>query len=310
MLKFAIVADATCDLNAELQKQYDIEIVPGHLRLPDKTEILSSPGWTDFTREEFYKAIKKDPQGFSTSPANATEFEQVLERYASNGVPVLALTISSGISGAFNFMQMARNQVVQKYPDAKILCLDSLRFGPGFGLMVMKASELREAGKSIEETYQLIYESRNCVRQAGWLDDLSFVASKGRINHAQAFFGTLAGIKPIGEFDDNGLTTVLVKVKGAKAAYETMLAYMEATICEPEKQTIIIAQTDRMKQALEYKEMIEERFHPKEIIINDVHPLCGVNIGPGLMAAYYFGTPISHGLEEEKRLMENIVSSK
>ncbi len=308
MSHFAIIADATCDLSEELRTSLDVTIVPGHLCLPNGEEVPAMPEWKYHSREEFYKLLKKDPTSFTTSPANVAEFERAFEEQAANGVDVLAMCISSGISGAHNFMQMARKNVLDRYPNAKILCIDTLRYGPGFGLMVMWACALRAAGKSVEETARFMEENKTCFRQAGWLDDLKFVASKGRINHAQAFFGTLAGIKPIGELDKNGLTTVLVKVKGAKAAYNVMLEYMEKTIRDPQEQTILIAQSDRYKQALEYKALIEERFSPKEVIITDVHPLCGANIGPGLMAAYYFGSPTSENLEEEKKLMEAIAN--
>ncbi len=308
MNHFAIVADATCDLAETIRGSRDITIVPGHLNLPDGSEILALPEWTQFTAEKFYKILRKNPSGFTTAPANTAEFERVFESFATQNTPVLAMSISSGISGAHGFMQMARNNVLQRHPNAQIICLDTLRYSVGFGLMVMWAYGLRDAGKSLEETVAFLEENKACFRQAGWLDDLRFVASKGRINHAQAFFGTLAGIKPIGELDRNGLTTVLVKVKGAKAAYSVMLEYMEKTIVDPHNQTILIAQTDREKQALEYKAMIEERFSPKEVIITDVYPLCGANIGPGLMAAYYFGTPISEDLSVEKKIMEDIIN--
>ncbi len=310
MSHFVIIADATCDLNEELQKKYDIVIVAGHLRLPDGSEIASLPEWKDIAREDFYKTLRKNPKSYTTSPANVTEFESVFERYAEEGTPILALSISSGISGAHGFMKMARENVLSRHPEAKIHCIDSLRYGTGFGLMVLWASDMRKSGKTMEETAAFLEENKTCFRQAGWLDDLKFVASKGRINHAQAFFGTLAGIKPIGELDENGLTTVLVKVKGAKAAYAAMLAYMEKNIQNAKDQTILLAHSDRYKQALEYKAMIEEKFAPKEVILTDVYPLCGVNIGPGLMAAYYFGAPISKGLEAEKKLMEEITGKE
>ncbi len=308
MTTFAIVADATCDLGDHLRRSHDITLVPGHLRLPDGREVHSGPDWSLFSAEDFYKTLKKDPKAFSTSPANAAEFEAVFEAYAAKDIPVLAMSISSGISGAQNFMQMARKNVLTRHPSAKILCIDTLRYSVGFGLMVLYAAEMRASGKSIEETARFLEDNKACFRQAGWLDDLKFVASKGRINHAQAFFGTLAGIKPLGELDKNGLTTVLTKVKGAKAAYAALLAYMEATIREPKQQTVLIAQTDRYKQALEFKALIEERFSPREVLITDVYPLCGANIGPGLMAAYYFGAPISENLEAEKKLMAEITA--
>lgn len=308
MKSFVILADATCDLSEEFQKEYDIEVIPGHIALPDGTEIPAFLKWEKYSREEFYASLKKNPNGYSTSPANITEFAAALEPYAAKGIGVLLMTISSGISGAFGFASQAREELLQKYPSAEIRIVDSMRFGPGFGLMAVHASMLRSQGKTLAETTQWLEDNKNRFHQAGWLDDLSFVAKKGRITQPKAFFGTLAGVKPIGEFDYNGLTTVLGKVKGAKTAYPVLLGYMEATIENPEDQIIFIAQTNRLPQAMEYKKMIEEKFHPKAVFVNDVFPSCGINIGPGLMAAYYMGKPISRDLSEERALFERLTS--
>ena len=308
MKSFVILADATCDLSEEFQKEYDIGVIPGHIELPDGTEIPSFLKWEKYSREDFYASLKKNPNGYSTSPANVAEFSAAMEPYAAENVGVLLLTISSGISGAFNFASQAREELLRKYPSAEIRIVDSMRFGPGFGLMAVYASMLRSQGKTLAETAQWLEDNKNRFHQAGWLDDLSFVAKKGRITQPKAFFGTLAGVKPIGEFDYNGLTTVLGKVKGAKTAYSVLLGYMEATIENPEEQIIFIAQTNRLPQAMEYKKMIEEKFRPKAVFVNDVFPSCGINIGPGLMAAYYMGKPISKDLSEERALFDKLTS--
>lgn len=308
MKSFVILADATCDLSEEFQKEYDIGVIPGHIALPDGTEIPAFLKWEKYSREEFYASLKKNPNGYSTSPANVAEFSAAMEPYAAENVGVLLLTISSGISGAFNFASQAREELLRKYPSAEIRIVDSMRFGPGFGLMAVYASMLRSQGKTLAETAQWLEDNKNRFHQAGWLDDLSFVAKKGRITQPKAFFGTLAGVKPIGEFDYNGLTTVLGKVKGAKTAYSVLLGYMEATIENPEEQIIFIAQTNRLPQAMEYKKMIEEKFRPKAVFVNDVFPSCGINIGPGLMAAYYMGKPISKDLSEERALFDKLTS--
>lgn len=308
MKSFVILADATCDLSEEFQKEYDIGVIPGHIELPDGTEIPAFLKWEKYSREDFYASLKKNPNGYSTSPANVAEFSAAMEPYAAENVGVLLMTISSGISGAFSFASQAREELLQKYPSAEIRIVDSMRFGPGFGLMAVWASMLRAQGKTLAETAQWLEDNKNRFHQAGWLDDLSFVAKKGRITQPKAFFGTLAGVKPIGEFDYNGLTTVLGKVKGAKTAYSVLLGYMEATIENPEDQIIFIAQTNRLPQAMEYKKMIEEKFHPKAVFVNDVFPSCGINIGPGLMAAYYMGKPISKDLSEERALFDKLTS--
>jgi len=163
-------------------------------------------------------------------------------------------------------------------------------------------------GMDFEKTCNEVESMKSRLHQAGWMDDLSFVAKKGRITHASAFMGTLVGIKPLGEFDSNGLTTVIGKVKGAKSAYKALLSYMEQTIEDPENQIIFLAQTCREKQAEEFRDMIVERFHPKEIHVNEVFQSCGANIGPGLMAAYYVGKPLSADLSAEKEIMNKIIN--
>ncbi len=304
MKDFAIIADATCDLPKSIREEYGIIIVPGHVKKPDGTEMTDVTEWTEMTREEFYSDLKKHPNDYSTSPPNISEFEAAFEKAVSEGLDVIAMTISAAISGAHGFATTAARNVLQRHPEARIVCLDSMRFGPGFGLLCVHAATEKRSGRSFDEVVAYIEENKNRFHQAGWLDDLSFVAKKGRLTHAKMFFGTLAGIKPIGEFDYNGLTTVIGKLKGAKAAYAALLDYIEKTITDPEDQIIFIAQTNRLPQAEEYRRLIIERFHPKEVLIQDVLPSCGVNVGPGLMAAYYVGKPISQGLVEERAIID------
>ncbi len=303
------MADATCDLTKELSEKYGIITIPGHLVFPEEKELKAFLDWDTVPRDEFYTDLKKRPDEYSTSPANVDEFAGYMEEAAKEGCDMIVMTISSGISGAFSFASKAKEQVEKKY-NVKINVIDTLRFGPGFGLMAVYASQLRAEGKSIDEVTAWIEDNKNRFHQAGWLDDLSFVAKKGRLTHAKAFFGTLAGVKPIGEFDYNGLTTVIGKAKGSKKAYTALLSYIEGTIEDPEEQIIFIAQTNRLPQAEEYKKLIEEKFHPKAVYIKDVFTSCGINIGPGLMAAYYVGKPISKDLSFEKDLLNKYLEAK
>lgn len=309
MSKYVIIADGTCDLGDEMLKKYDIKPVLGHIHLPDGSEIRQFLSWKDYTREDFYNKLKKNPNGYSTSPANPDMFAEEFKKYAKDGLGIVAVTMSSTMSGTYSFAQKGREMVLEEYPDADIRIIDSLRFGPGFGLMVVEAAKLRDQGKSIDEVSKWLEENKCRYHQAGWLDDLSFVAKKGRVNHAAALMGTLVGIKPIGEFDYNGMTTVIAKAKGAKKAYAVLLKYIAATIEDAENQTIFIAQTNRLSQAEQYKKLIEETIKPKEVLIVDVFPGSGINVGPGLMAAYYKGKPISKDLSEEKELINKYMNS-
>lgn len=310
MKKFVIIADGTSDISEAMQKEFDIRVVSGFMHLPDNTEKRQFLTWSsDAEREDFYNKLKKNPNGFSTSPANPDMYAEVFREYASQGVEVLMISMSSTMSGSHDFAVKGREQVVAENPNAVIQIIDSLRFGPGYGLMVVKAAQLRGEGKSFAEVTKWIEDNKCRFHQAGWLDDLSFVAKKGRLNHAAAFMGTLVGIKPIGEFDYNGMTTVIGKAKGAKKAYAVLLKYIEATIENPQEQMIFIAQSNRLAQAQQYKAMLEEKFSPKEVRIVDLYPGSGINVGPGLMAAYYMGKPISKELAEEKELINKLLNN-
>ena len=146
MKPFVIIADGTCDLREEFRKQYEIEIIPGHIKLPDGSEIEAYLDWKTVSRDEFYADLKKNPNGYSTSPANVAQFAARFEELCEKGEDqILVMTISSGISGAFNFAQKAREETLEKYPEAKIICIDSLRFGPGFGLMAIWARKAKRS---------------------------------------------------------------------------------------------------------------------------------------------------------------------
>ena len=311
--KFAIVCDVTCDLNAQLRAEYDIEYVPGTITFPDGKEETSFLDWSECksipncTSEAFYTLLKKNPEAIKSSPANIEVFAEVFEKHVKEGKPVLAISISSALSGTYAFMCAAQKQVLGKYPEAKIVVIDSKRYAGGMGLLCIHASMLRAEGKSFEEVAKYIEENKIRFHQAGWLDDLFFVAKKGRMTNAKAFFGNLIGIKPIGELDSNGLTTVIGKVKGEKAAFDVCLRYMEALGDNLKDQIILVAQSNRPKQAAQYKQMIEEKFSPKAVYICDVFPPTGINVGPGLMVAFFMGKPISEGLTEERALLAKLI---
>ena len=149
MNKFAIIADASCDLGEKYQKEYDIRIVYGHVNYPEVGEKPTYLKWDTAERDKFYKELSKNPDGYATAPPNIDEFRNAFEEYAAKGEDVICITISGGISGAFNFAVQAKNEVLKKYPNARISVIDSLRFSIGHGLLVILAAKLRANGRSI-----------------------------------------------------------------------------------------------------------------------------------------------------------------
>ena len=309
MKKFVIIPDSTSDLTLELRNRFDIpEMVQGTVAFPDGRSFFSTGDWDEISSKEFYDLLKKKP--ISTGAPSPEQFMKVFEKYLKQGLDVLSISISSALSGTYSFAVAAANELNKKYPNNKVLCLDSKRYSTAELLLVIHASKLQEEGKNIDETFEELDKLKNCLHQAGPMDDLMFLASRKRISNGKAFMGTLVGVNPIGEVSRDGLTKVICKVKGSKKALLTCLEYIKRTIIDPENQIIVIAHSNREEKALLYKEMIEKEIKPKEIIFTEVGPSCAPNIGPGLCAAYYYGKELSENLDVEQQIFNEIIGKK
>ena len=306
MSKFVIIPDPTSDINKELRERFNVpEIVTGTVLINDK--IINYNGdWTEISSKEFWAMLKNKKNTINTGAPSPEIFKQSFEKYLKQGLDVLCITISSALSATNGFAIQAAKELMEKYPERKVLVIDSRRYAAAELLLVTYASKFQEEGLDIEQTYQKLEEIKNCLHQAGPMDDLMFLASRKRITNTKAFMGQLIGVNPIGEVDKDGLTKVLCKVKGSKKALATSLEYMKRTIVNPEEQIIIISHSDREEKAKLYKEMIEQELKVKEIILIEGGMACAPNIGPGLCAAYYVGKPISDNLVEEQAIFDEI----
>jgi len=307
---YAVIADITCDLSPEIRARFGVD---GHLRgsisTPTQDEAEGRLDLSDAELDEFYSSLKANKNGYKTAVISVEEIVSYYETFLLRGQDVLALSLSSKLSATYNLMVCAQKAACEKYPERKVIVVDSLRYSAALGLLTVKACELRAEGCTIEQNAERLEKIKKTIHQMGPVDDLFWVASKGRISHAKAFFGTVMGIKPMGDFDSDGMATVLTKVSGYDKAYKTTVEYIKKTIRAANEQIIFVAHTARRKQAQTLAKLIEEKIKPKEVIVTNVYPTSGINIGPGLLAAYYFGTEITD-LKREKDIINDIISNK
>ena len=309
MHNFAIVSDSSSDFTADLRQRFDVpDIQRGMVYFPDGHEEPADLDWEKYTPEWYYNSMKDRKVLYKTAAAPSGEIEAIFEKNLAQGRDVLSISLSGALSATYQSCKLIAQELLKKYPERKIICIDSLRYSTALSLLVMMASQKRAEGASLEETAAYLEEKKYCVHQMGPMDDLFFLTKTGRISNFKAFFGTLAGVNPMADFNRKGLAEVLVKFKGKRAALEATVRYMEQTIEEPENQIIFVAHSNRQAVAELMAEKIREKFHPKEIYINPVGMSCGATIGPGLCAAFYVGKPISEDLTEEKTIMDAIAA--
>lgn len=307
MSNYVIIPDSNADISLELKNKYNIiECGLSDIVLQDGRSLETNGSWGEINEKEFYASLKKN-SNVSTAAKGPEYYEKLYEKYLVQGLDVLSIIITSALSSTYSFASLAAKKLMEKYPERKVLVLDSLKYSASELVLVIEAIKCQNENMTIEQNYAYLEKARYCVHQAGPMDDLKFLASKGRISNSKAFMGTIIGVNPIGEVSRQGKTTVLCKVKGGKKALKVSLEYLKRTIVNPKESTIVIAHSDREKKALLYKQMIEEEVCPKEIIMTVIGPACAPNIGPGLCAAYYIGKEISEDLSVEKAIFDSII---
>lgn len=307
-MSFVIIPDAACSMTAELRIRYNIPAyVKNKVLFPDGTEHDTDLDWKEISADDYYNSMAEKKAIYKTGTAGLEESIRTYEKFLQEGKDIIAVSLSSALSGNYNLAVKACEFLKKEYPERKLFVIDSKRYSGAIAAMVAKAEELRADGKNVAEVAGWLEENKNRYHQMGPMDDLNFLCRTGRINNFKAFFGTLVGVNALGDLNQNGLTDVLGKVKGKPAALKTTLEYMKRTIEDAEKQTVFIAHSYRYETAEELKRMIAEIICPKEIVMTRIDMCCGANVGPGLAAAFYYGKEISENLVEEKKIMEDII---
>ncbi|MCF0143220.1 MAG: DegV family protein [Parasporobacterium sp.] len=311
MSDFVIIAEPASGMHKEFREKWNIDdYVPIKITFPDGKNYSTDPDWSLIDPDKYYSSMKDGKAMYKTGVCPPEEISEIYERHLKEGKDVLVVALSSGMSASCSMFKKAAMDSMEKYPGRKIRVVDSLRFSTVITMMNVIASEMRAAGKSLDETADWLEANRLRFRQMGPMDDLNFLAKAGRITGMKAFFGTLVGVNSLGDFNNQGISQVLGTVKGKKKAIDATVKYVAQTITDPENQVVFIGHTHRAEEAAQLKELIEAEIHPKEVIVTRVDMSCGANIGPGMVGVYYMGEPGSEGLEKEQAVMNKIIEGQ
>lgn len=311
MSDFVIIPDTSCDLVRELRERFDIpDYIKGIVYFPDGHSEFSDLDWERHDPKQFYESMTDKKTLYKTASAPTGDIINTYEKYLKQGKDILAICLSSALSGTYQSCELVRKELSEKYPERKIICIDSLRYSTSLSLLCIMAAKKRAEGATIDETAEFVESNKHRIHQMGPMDDLFFLCKTGRISNFKAFFGTLVGVNPMADFNRHGLAEVLAKFKGKKAAFDAVIKYMRETVENPSEQIMFVAHSNRPEAAAVLADMIQKEFSPKEIIISQVGMSCGASIGPGLCAAFYYGSEISENNEKEKEIMERIIESQ
>ena len=201
---------------------------------------------------------------------------------------------------------------MEEYPNIKIAVIDTLRYGPAITLLAVEGARYRKQGYDFDDTVAYLQETRLHVHQMGCLDDLFFLARKGRISKGKAFMGNMVGIKPMADLNnETGLSEVIGKTRGYQRFYKVLPEYILKTIGNYKDKVFVVAYSAREPQAQEIAKIVKDRFNPEHLIVNPLGQTTGANVGPGLAAVYYISdSRVSPHCEKERALLAELLLKK
>lgn len=284
---YVIVSDATSDLPLEISEKYDIRILPMSIRLGEK-DYRVTPDESELSCKEFYTRLREGEYS-ATSQINPLLYRDFFEAILNEGKDIIYIGLSSGLSGTCNNACMMAEELMEEYPQRKIVCIDSLCASIGLGLLVFTAAKLHASGKSFEELCTWIQENKTKVCHWFSVDDLNHLKRGGRLNSLEALVGTALKIKPILSVNPEGKLVVVAKVRGIKKAMEYLRERLNGDGRELDKQTLIVGHTDAYEEAEELKSQILAEGIAKDVFISEIRPIIGTHVGSGMLALTFWG---------------------
>ncbi|HEP1823347.1 TPA: DegV family protein [Streptococcus suis] len=277
-MTFTIVTDSTSDLPISWVQENDVTVLGLTINLDGVT--YETVGENRLTSANLLD--KMATGGLSTtSQINVGQFEEVFEAVAKEGKEVLYLAFSAALSGTYQSAVIARDMVMDQYPEAVITIVDTKAATIGEGYLVMKAVEARAAGKTLAETKAIVEDLVPRLRTYLLVDDLNHLVRGGRLSKSAALIGGLVNIKPLLALNAEGKLEAIAKIRGRKKGIKEML---NLTLDNLDHSTVMVAYTGDIEAAEAIKATLLEDSRVTDVLLTELGPIIATHTGTGVLA--------------------------
>ena len=281
-MTFKILTDSTADLPESWALKNDVQILGLTIQLDGTT--YETVGDKKLTSEQLLSKMEAGSQP-TTSQINVGQFEDIFRGYAEIGMPVLYIAFASVLSGTYQSAVMARDMVLEDFPEAVIRIIDTKAASMGEGILVMKAVEAKAAGQSLEQVVALIKSLVPKVKTYFLVDDLNHLMRGGRISKTAALMGSLVNIKPVIAVKGDGRLDSVAKVRGKKKAQTEVVCMTLEDIADP-RVVIAYAGADSQEVAQVLKNQLLASEQVNEVLILPLGPVISTHTGPGTLGLF------------------------
>lgn len=285
MDKFIVTTDSGCDLPLSFCSSRGI--------IPLKmTYAIGDESFTDTMDpndlKAFYDGMRSGaaPKTSQVTPYQFTEFWiPLLERK----LPIVHIALGSGISGTWASAVSAVEMIKQDFPDADIRVVDSTLASVGYGMLAIRAADMRDGGSTAEECQAELEKIKGNVNTYYTTGDLTYLYRSGRVSRTGMTIAHALNIWPILNLDLDGHLIVQAKERGKKHTIDRIHKIIKELCVDPAGQTLYICHSDIAEEAEQFGEEIKAEFGFRDVFYTYIGTTIGSNCGPGLMAAFFFG---------------------
>lgn len=285
MNDYVITVNSTVDLPKEWLEERHIPVIPLKYTIDGETY----KGMEGLSSKEFFQKLREGKMAV-TSQVNPEEAKEALKAFLKEGKDILHLAFSSGLSGTYNSMRIAAEELEEEYPERKVIVIDTLCACLGEGLLLYYALKRKGEGKSIEEVAQWAEENKLHVCHNVAIDDLNHLQRGGRVSKTTAILGTMVQVKPIIHMDDKGLLQVIGKERGRKKALNKIVDMAVEQAKGWENDIIMITHGDCAEDAEYVAELVRKKMGIENILVNNIGEVIGSHTVPGVVAVFCMGS--------------------
>ena len=284
--KFDIITDSSCDMPQDYLQAHGVACVNLGFTM-DNVNYAGESG-EKITEKEFYAKLRAGSMP-TTYQVTAETAKPYMEASLQKGRDVLVIAFSSGLSGTAGSFFVAAREMNEKYPNQKVVVVDSLCASMGEGLLLDYVVKKADLGASLEETAEYAEDLKLHICHHFTVDNLFHLKRGGRVTAATAILGSVLKIKPVMHVSNEGKLVPVAKVMGRKKSLNALVENLCKTQTMGEDDPIFISHGDCMEDVEYVAKQLREKFPGKEIVVNYVGAVIGTHAGAGVVAVFHKG---------------------
>lgn len=286
MKEFVITTDSNSDLPLPYIKEKKIGIISHYYDLEGVTY-----GEDNLLPAKVFYDKMRDGLMPTTMASNPAVIREVFQKYVEEGYEVLHISFSSALSGGCSNVTVGAQEICEDNPGSKIVVIDSLNVSLGQALLIMKAVEMREQKKTLDEVVEWIEEHKLEYGCQFTVDDLNHLYRGGRVSKTTALIGSMINIKPILTVNDKGELVANGTTRGRKKSLSVIVDNMIQNMGKlvDSDEPICVVHGDDEESAMFVVNLIKDKLHRDNIIMNSISPSIGAHSGPGAIGVLYHG---------------------